>query len=519
MNKLYFGDCLDILKQLSQSTEDGLIDLIYIDPPFNSKRNYNVLFEDAVKPGTKAQKQAFADTWSNISYKDELDELYDLDLYLYNFLKSLDKLPIVSQSTVAYLTTMALRIFYMKKILKETGSFYLHCDPTMSHYLKIVCDLIFGNANFKSEIVWQRTTNLGSSKSLAKRFSNDTDSILFYTKSKKYYFKKIFKPYSAEYLKRFKYEDEKGKYRWSPMKTYSEEKMNELKEKDEVRFTKAANPEYKQYFHKLKGIPMSSLWSDIFHINPMAKEHLGYPTQKPEALLERIIEASSKKGDVVADFFCGCGTTIAVGQRLGRKWLGVDISHLAVGLIRKRLIDSYGTSIIKTFEVNGLPKDLASAQELAVGTKKGRIKFQDWVIETMLEGVSNPKKTADGGWDGYLTFRLGKQKELVLIEVKSGKLTIKNMREFIQVVDNQEAAMGLFVCFEGSLTKGMQAAARDAGYYNTDLFGKRYLKIQIITIESLLAGNMADVPVSSITTFKSAERKEVGGNGTKHLDL
>ncbi len=477
MNKLYFGDCLDILKKLHHEHPEGFIDLIYNDPPFNSKRNYNILFESADLKDTKAQKEAFADTWSNISYKDTLEQIKEIDLDLFKFLESLDSIRI-SKSAVSYLTTMAIRIYYMHKVLKDTGSFYLHCDPTMSHYLKLVCDLVFGNNNFRNEIVWHyRRWSAGTN-----RFQRLHDVILFYSKTKNSKFNMLYEDYTAGTIKRWKGIKRKT--------TILED--GSLYQEEDIEGVKGAN--------------MGDVWR-ISIINSQAIERLGYPTQKPEALLKRIIEASSNKGGLVADFFCGCGTTISVAQELERQWLGVDISHLAIGLIERRLIGAYGKTIKETYEIDGLPKDLASAKKLAQGVEHGRLKFQDWIIETMIGGVHNPKRTADGGWDGHLTFEHGGKKEVVLIEVKSGNVNVKNMREFIQVVRKQEADIGVFVCFEDQVTKPMQLAAKEEGYYRKEHWGDRFDKIQILTVEKLIDGENIKFPLTQTTTVKTAEKK------------
>jgi site-specific DNA-methyltransferase (adenine-specific) len=487
VNKLYFGDCLDILKKLHHEQPQGFIDLIYIDPPFNSKRNYNILFESADLKDTKAQKEAFADTWSNISYKDTLEEIKEIDLDLFKFLEGLDSIRI-SKSAVSYLTTMAIRIHYMHKVLKDTGSFYLHCDPTMSHYLKLVCDLIFGNKNFRNEIIWYYGPKATQNES---HFQRKHDIVFFYSKKDSYQFNVQIQEYSegslAERDTRYKFKDGDGVYRETTRRDKNGQK-------------------YRAKVYLKEGVAMTDVW-DISIINATSKERLGYPTQKPEALLERIIEASSDKGDLVADFFCGCGTTISVAQALKRKWLGADISHLAIGLIERRLIASYGKAIKKTYEIDGLPKDLASAKKLAEGVEHGRLKFQDWIIETMIGGVHNPKKTADGGWDGHLTFDHGGKKEVVLIEVKSGHVNVKNVREFIQVVRKQQADIGVFVCFKDQVTKPMQLAAKEEGYYRKETWGDRFDKMQILTVEQLLEGEGIKFPLTQTTTVKTAVLK------------
>ena len=481
MNKLYYGDNLEVLKE---SIEDESIDLIYIDPPFNSKRAYNILFESIDLSDAKAQKEAFADTWSNVSYIDELNEIQDLNLDLFRFLKTLDSLRI-SKGAVSYLTIMAHRIWYMRKKLKSTGSFYLHCDPTMSHYLKIVLDLIFGVKNFRNEIVWWYETG-GIPKN---DFSRKHDVIFRYSKSRKYHFnsKEIKEKRSDEVLRRI------------------------------ATGVVSATRSTGQYRHP------SDVWK-IAAINAMAEERMGYPTQKPEVLLERIIKASSNEGDMVADFFCGCGTTVISAQKLNRKWIGVDISHLAIRLIYERILKPFEESdekyieIVSNIDINGFPKDIASAKDLAQKTKKGRLKFQDWVIEIMLRGVSNPKKTADGGYDGYVTFyKSPEKKDIVLIEVKSGNVNVNKIRELIEVVNREKASIGVLVCFEEQVTKPMIVEAKGAGYYEPQVFMNRYDKIQIITIEELLEGKSINYPLYQNITFKNASKVNLENNNSNSL--
>jgi len=497
MKNLYFGDCLDVLKELHKEHPKGFIDLIYIDPPFNSKRDYNILFEDVDLKDTKAQKEAFADTWSNVSYLDTLEEIKELDLNLYKLLKTLDEINI-SQSAVSYLTTMAIRIFYMHKVLKETGSFYLHCDPYMSHYLKMVCDLIFGNNNFRREIIWSLNTSSGY-KSQAKNWIRNHDVILFYSKSEKYTFNKQYLPYKEKYLSRFKKIDEHGR-----------------------KFRDDRSGGRKQYLDETEGIAIGDVWSDVMSFQQAStiKEYLGYPTQKPEALLERIIKTSSKDKDFIADFFCGCGTSISVAQNLKRNWLGVDISHLAIKLIVDRLTKSKPQHRTKKLKeeiiVSGFPRDIASAHELACNTQDGRFGFQEWIVEVMLGGVLNPKRTADGGWDGHIAFEkiAEKKKGIVLIEVKSGNINVKNIREFIQVINKRGADIGVFVCFQEFVTQPMLKEAKQQGYFDEIRFGNRIGRIQILTVEDLLDGQEINLPFGLYkkNTFNGvSEKKEEYG--------
>ncbi len=537
MNHLYFGDCLDVLQELHQNYPQPFIDLIYIDPPFNSKRNYNVLFESIGMQDANAQKQAFADTWSNVSYMDELHMLADLDKDLYDVLQVFDKTKSISNGAVAYLTTMAHRLWYMHKLLKDTGSFYLHCDPTMSHYLKLLCDMLFGEDNFRNEIIWQRT----SARSDSKKWNHIHDTILLYTKSDKYTWNKQYIAYDEAYTEKFYrfVEPETGRRYASDNLTaagtregssgntwrginvkgkglhwkYTTEKLDVLDKEGRIIWPQKEGgvPRFKRYLDEMKGLAIQSIVDDIPPLSASSAEKLGYPTQKPEALLERIVSASSNEGDVVADFFCGCGTSISVAQRLNRKWLGADISHLAVRLILKRLIDTYGEGVKDNVKLHGFPKDVASAKMLAQDTENGRFGFQEWVIEVLLHGVVNIKKVADCGFDGYLTYQTDKAKEFVLIETKSGGVNVKNIREFVQVIDKQKAAAGIFVCFADTVTKEMLKEAKAAGHIKLGTMDTGLDKIQIITVDDLLNGKQPNLPNIS-STFKKAQKKETKGS-------
>ena len=419
MNKLYFGDNLEIMKDLLKKHPDGFIDLIYIDPPFNSKRNYNILFENIDMEDTKAQKLAFADTWSNVSYLDTIEEIKEIDMNLANFLSALDNINI-SKSAISYLATMSIRIWYMHKLLKKTGSFYLHCDPTMSHYLKIVCDLIFGEKNFRNEIIWKRTTAHND----PKRFGRIHDILLFYSKSDKPTWNPVFASYDTEYVDTYyRYTDEAGRkflsdnltapshgsdsgqYEWrgkyppqGRMWSYTKENMERLEAEGRIFYTKNRYPRFKRYLEDMPGMPAQSIWTDVINIRSWHKEDLGYETQKPLTLLERIIKASSNERDVVLDPFCGCGTALVAAQKLNRRWIGIDITHLAINLMRNRLKDSFG---IRS-EVIGEPVDLAGAKALA---HQDRYQFQWWALGLIgARPLGEKKKGADKGIDGIIQF-------------------------------------------------------------------------------------------------------------------
>lgn len=478
-NQLFFADNLKILKDYCKEYPKGFIDLIYIDPPFNSKRNYSVLFETIDMTDTKAQKEAFADTWSNVSYLDTLSELQDLTPDIYNYLNCLNGLSI-SKGAVSYLTTMAIRIYYMHKLLNDTGSFYLHCDPTMSHYLKIICDLIFKENNFRNEIVWCYSIGGRSGKMFAQKH----DIILFYTKSNIWTFNGD-SPY-ARILRKPN----------SHMKVITDKDGNEWQEKKDKKTGKL----YKYPLDKIA----NDYWIDIEQLNREDAERLHYPTQKPKALLERIIDASSNKDDIVADFFCGCGTTIEVAEKLKRKWIGVDISHLAVNLIeQKRLKEPYKNKLFGTYEIHGFPKDIDSAKELANNVKGGRLQFEQWIVEVMLNGVLNDRKN-QLGYDGYFTFKVNNEKHYGFIEVKSGHTNVHDINHFITTVNDKKAQFGIFVCFKEQITRAILETSKKQGCYGDF----KHDKIQVISVEDLMDNRLPQIPESNETTFKKAELKK-----------
>ncbi len=313
-NILYRSDCKEALERL---IDDGVrVDLIYLDPPFNSSRFYNMIYSRG--KGKAATQKAFHDMWSLTSqnyqmvlqFETILDDIPDISQLVKDFLKAwiapLKNGTIEDQKMVVYLIYMTQRLSLMRRVLKPTGSIYFHCDPTASHYIKIIMDGIFGRENFRNEIIWKRRTN--TIKAISNKFSTNTDTILFYTKLKNNYFFNIpYQEYEKEYLARFRYEDENGKYRWQVMATYSEKRLEDLKKDGKIKISDTAKyPQFKQYLHDLKGRPIENIWSDIDSINAMAKERLGYPTQKPLALLDRIIKASCPDDGIILDPFCGC---------------------------------------------------------------------------------------------------------------------------------------------------------------------------------------------------------------------
>ena len=365
---------------------------------------------------------------------------------------------------------------------KPTGSFYLHCDPTASHYLKIILDQIFGVENFRNEMVWSYRRWPAKQKNFQKMH----DIILFYSKEKQENtFNVIYETLSAGTLKRWK------------------GKKSKVSFEGEIRLvTQMTNVES-------QGRPADDVWS-IPVINSQAKERLGYPTQKPEALLERIIKASSNEGDVVLDTFCGCGTAIAVAQRLNRRWIGVDITHLAIALLKYRLDDAFGDDV--KYEVIGEPKDSESAKALAI---QDRYQFQWWALSLIrARPYQGKKKGADEGVDGVIYYEdvdPDKPKKTltrkIVVQVKSGKVSVRDIRELKSVVDSQDAVIGVFITLNPPTQPMVKEAATAGRFQWIHVTHTTYPKIQIRTIEELLAGHGIEYPQTPVdVTFRRAER-------------
>ncbi|MGB9029366.1 MAG: site-specific DNA-methyltransferase, partial [Acidobacteriaceae bacterium] len=418
-NKLYYGDNFEVLQRYVKSES---VDLVYLDPPFNSRQDYNVLFAEKDGSQSSSQIRAFEDTWEwNIDAQRSYEFIVEQGGRVADALRAF-KTFLFNSDMMAYLAMMAPRLVELRRVLKETGSIYLHCDPTASHYLKILMDAVFGPQFFVNEITWKRTTAHADEKQGRKAFGNVSDILLFYSKSADYTFTYQYQPYSEEYLKKYGYTDAGGRrYRLDNLTgpggaakgnpsyevmgvtrfwRYSRERMAQLIVEGRIIQTKPGSvPQYKRYLDEMPGTPLQNIWDDIFPINSQAQERLGYPTQKPEALLERIIKASSNEGDVVLDPFCGCGTTVQVAQRLNRRWIGIDITHLAIGLIKKRLSDAFGPEIKSTYEVIGEPTDYQGAAQLA---EEDKYQFQWWALGQVGARPTDQKKGADRGIDGRL---------------------------------------------------------------------------------------------------------------------
>jgi len=474
-NVLYFGDNLEILRKYIPNNS---IDLIYLDPPFSSKKDYNIIFKEATGKRSEAQIKAFSDTWTwdkvaERTYYDIVQaappEVATLIDALHNVLGNND--------VMAYLVMMTPRLVEMRRVLKDTGSLYLHCDPTASHYLKLLLDQIFGVKNFRNEIVWCYDTGGRSTTSFPKKH----DIILWYGRTGK-----AILHYDSVALQRHP-------------STMHEKIVIDTDGRPYQRNIKAGK-EYRYYLDK--GVLPNDWWNDLQALNPAAKERLGYPTQKPTALLERIIKASSNERDVVLDPFCGCGTALVAAQKLNRRWLGIDITHLAIRVMSKRLKDSFPGI---EFEVIGEPKDVASARALSLQKPDGRYQFQWWALSLIeAQPLGEKKKGADKGIDGVITFsdeRPTRAKRAV-VQVKSGHVHVKDIRELKDIASRN--AMGVFITLEPP-TREMQTEAVSAGYYHSPLWERDYPKIQILTIEELLAGKTVDMP-PVIPPFPKAQK-------------
>ena len=530
-NRLYFGDNLDILRQC---VPDESVDLIYLDPPFNSNATYNVLFRERSGDESAAQITAFEDTWhwgweSEVAFQDVVtrgpDKVGSLLAALRQFLGQNDMM--------AYLTMMAQRMIELHRVLKPTGSIYLHCDPTASHYLKLLMDAVFDARNFRNEITWKRTSTVkGNFGQGTKFWPRASDTMLFYTKTNAYNFQQQFLPYSQEYMDRsYRYSEPetgrryrlvsmigpggaaKGNPRYEVMGVtrywrYSEERMRELIDLGLVVQTKpGAVPNRKYYLDEGQGVPIQSVWDDIGNLQASAVERLGYPTQKPEALLERIINASSNEGDVVLDPFCGCGTATVAAERLNRRWIGVDVTHLAITLVRHRLHDSFGDAL-RPYEIVGQPTDSGSAAALA---EQDRYQFEWWALGLVDARPANDRRRgADAGVDGYINFfddTSGKPKRIIA-QVKSGHVNRGMIATLKGDMEREKAEIGVFITLQPP-TEPMRQEALSAGIYTPEHFpDQQHPRVQILTIDELLAGATVSHPrVGAPATFRQAPRR------------
>ena len=538
-NQLFYGDNLEVLRK---HIRDESVDLCYIDPPFNSKRNYNKIYNNVGKED-QAQAQAFMDTWTWDDHANQgLAEIQDN--YLGHFTgQSIDLISGLSKvlgkgSLLAYLVGMTLRIVEIHRVLKPTGSFYLHCDSSASHYLKIILDAIFCSqgGDFLSEIVWKRT----SARSDSHKWNNIHDTILFYSKSNKFTWNRQYTDYDKSYTDKFYRHIEEGtgrRFRISDLTAagtrngqsgkpwkgidpaskgnhwkYTIERLDELDKEGRIHYPKKKGgvPGYKRYLDEMEGVAIQSIINDISPLSAQSAEKLGYPTQKPESLLERIIKASSNEGDIILDAYCGCGTTIAVAEKLNRSWIGVDITYQSISLILKRLEDSFGKNSIENIQLNGIPKDIESAVALAnKADDRTRKEFEKWAVLTYSNNraVINAKKGADKGIDAVAYFQGEKDNtEKIIFQVKSGKVKSGDIRDLQGTMTLQQAAIGIFITMQPA-TKDMIQTAKMAGIYQSPFMSQLVYKIQIVTVQEILEEKKRIDIRLMFEVLKSAEKQ------------
>ena len=542
MNTLYYGDNLKVLRE---HIKDESVDLIYLDPPFNSNRSYNVLFRDEGGVSSDAQITAFDDAWHwGPSAQETYEELiHNAPGDVGNMIGALHQF-IGANQMMAYLVMMAARLVELHRVLKPTGSLYLHCDPTASHYLKILLDMVFGPNHFIAEITWKRTGSHNDSKSVG----NNHDVLLFYSKTGDFIWNKLYQVYDQSYIdSHYRLRDKEGRvyrtdnltatslsgggytYEWNGVTKIwrcPKQRMQELHDSGRLHYTKTGAVEYIRYLDEMPGTPLQDTWDDISPINSQAAERLGYPTQKPLELLERIINASSNPGDVVLDPFSGCGTCISAAQKLGRQWIGIDITHLAIAMHKSRLKDMFGLEPKKDYQVIGEPEDLAGAQQLA---RDDKYQFQWWALSLIearpqggTEGSKIGKKGFDRGIDGVINFlddRKGGVKRAI-VQVKGGNVNSGMIRDLKGTLEREQAAIGVFITLEPS-TREMNTEAATTGHYHSEIWNKDYPRMQILSIEQLLAGNEVKLPPtpSNATAFKQAEKADEEGPKQGKLDI
>ena len=560
-NTLYYGDNLDILRE---HVPDESVDLVYLDPPFNSNASYNVLFKEQSGEESPAQIRAFNDTWqwtqeSQRTFENEIMLNLATPANVRDMIDAFRKF-IGSNAMMAYLVMMTPRLVELRRVLKPTGSIYLHCDPTASHYLKVLMDAVFGKENFRSEIVWKRSN---AHNKITKQYGPIHDTILFYSKGRSFYFapgtRSLMRGYVEDW---FTSQDEKGRYRTNmltgpgtrtgtsgqPWRGFdptsvgrhwaipasvrhflpdesvdwtTQQILDFLLDSGAIYIPRdgAGQPKYKQYVSN--GVFYQDVWAYQPYTNgtlyeaeesidedvkwlERGDERLGYPTQKPIGLLERIISSSSKEGDVVLDPFCGCGTAIAAAQKLNRQWIGIDITHLAVALMKNRLKTTFNILPGQDYQVVGEPVDVGSARALA---EQDRYQFEFWAM-SLLEAFprEQKKRGADQGVDGVVYFIDGPRRAVnkAVVQVKSGRVSSPLIRDLVGTVEREKAAMGLFITLEEP-TRDMRTEAVSAGFYHSDLWQMDYPKIQIRTVGELLEGKGFEVPRHP-QTYQPAQR-------------
>lgn len=540
-NVLYYGDNLKVLREHVAAES---VDLVYLDPPFNSNADYNVLFSE--KDGTQAASQikAFGDTWhwdqsAALAFHEVVEAGGKVSQCMQAFRTFLNE-----NDLLAYLSMMAPRLMELRRVLKSTGSIYLHCDTTASHYLKMLMDAIFGPENFINEISWKRSQTRSS---ISRSFRRAHDIILFYSCRDQYRFNMQYKPLSEGSMKLYDNEDEHGKYQAVPLLVSGKRngetgkvwrgidpntkgkagmhwvtmpaKLEDYDKRGLILWPdkKGGSPRLKYYLDQSPGVPLNDFWEDIDLISSSAAEALGYQTQKPEALLERIIGAGTSEGDMVLDPFCGCGTTIAAAQKMGRRWIGIDITHLAISLIKHRLFSAFGEGIDKAYKIIGEPEDISGAAQLAADNPH---QFEWWALSLVHARPAEPKKGADKGIDGRLYFHdegQGGETKQIIFSVKAGHTDVSHVRDLRGVLDREKAQIGVLITMQKP-TQPMRTEAASAGFYKS-FGGAQFPRLQIFTVRELLDGRKVEMPAwHEQRTFKAAPKVK-GKNTESQADM
>ena len=563
-NTLFYGDNLQVLRE---HIPDASVDLVYLDPPFNSNASYNVLFREKSGEDSPAQIKAFTDTWE---WTLETERTFEQDIILHPGTPAAVKDMITAfrqfigrNAMLAYLVMMTPRLVELRRVLKPTGSLYLHCDPTASHYLKIVLDTVLGKEKFRSEIVWRRT----GTHNKVRRFAPIHDTVLFYSKTDRYTWNSVMKPYMKGHVEEYFVQDDngwrtnyygnvltgsgtrngqsgrpwkgfdptpKGRH-WAIPKRLVEEvgedlskltqhqKLDRLYELGYIKIIEGhAWPVYEHYISPSDGQTIPDIWAyqpytqgtvfgtnlgideDVRWLSPTDQERLGYDTQKPEALLERIIQASSNEGDVILDPFCGCGTAVAAAQKLNRQWLGIDVTHLAVALMKSRLKTAFNLDPGADYAVVGEPRDVGSARAL---WEQDPYQFQFWAVSLLeAQPQAERRRGADQGIDGIIYFVDGPRRtpQKVVIQVKGGRVSSPQIRDLKGVVEREKAALGLFISLDDP-TRDMRTEEAVGGFYHSELWQRDFPKIQLRTITDLLADRGFDLPPRQ-PMYQPAER-------------
>ena len=537
MNRLYYGDCLTIMSEWPLAC----VDMIYLDPPFNSNRQYNAIYKDETGRPLPDQIEAFCDMWELDAERERAirtmpvlmreNGIDDSTAELWRMW--MQALRGTQPRLLAYLSYMAERLLIMRRILKPTGSLYFHCDPTASHYIKPLLDAIFGHTNFRSDITWRRINPTGRG---SKRYANNADNILYYVKGKTFAWNQPYKPHDPAYVdKMYRHRDPEGRrYRlgdlkgaglrngdsgqpwrgvdpsdsgshWAVPNAALPESVKSLSTQEKLDFLDDIGriywpptgkvPSYKRYLDEMPGTPVDTIWDDIKSIGSNAKERMGYATQKPLALMERIINASSNSGDVILDPFAGCATTMEAAHKLGRQWIGIDIAiHAVKRVARVRLTERLGLVEGQDFTVEGVPRTVEGAQDL---WERDKYHFQKWAVE-QVEGFVTTKRSADGGVDGRVYFAVPHAQDLqsMVVEVKGGaNVSIRDVRALKGVLDYDTALVaGLIVMQPLGTTKARNFARfmTDAG--SLEILGIEYPRMQMLSVGEILAGARFKTP-------------------------